>query len=189
MSIIFNVLVVGKKRKIIVPNLKEFVVQSDYNRETKRYAYMYPNMTRQKGTWFDLVDDNLPAADSSKFCQYDYEADPNEIEYPFWIENEKTRLDLQPLILYEEYLNEFKEILSFLLDQSPKNTIYFLPRMQGYYDEVILGTFKLDKFIRLIQEGKILTNVVYILTKYDAYDLEYPLRHNFREYYLDEEQE
>lgn len=181
-AVILNVLVVGKKRKIEVPFLKDFVIASEYDGNEKRYKYLYPNMSRQRGTFLSLIDEVEIFSESSKFCNWDDTVDPSEIDFPLGVENEKTREDLQPLIIYDQYKDEFKQILEYLLDQSPKDTIYFLPRKQGHYDEVICGTFKLDKFFRLLEQKKILTNVVYIITKYDVYDDEYPIGYNRADY-------
>lgn len=71
---------------------------------------------------------------------------------------------MTPLVIHKEYLEEFEEILEFLIKQSPTKTLMFLARYQGGDYEIIQGTLSLSNFIQHLKSKKILFNVCYIIT-------------------------
>ncbi|MFD2386395.1 hypothetical protein [Enterococcus rivorum] len=82
-----------------------------------------------------------------------------------WIKDEEELENFTPVIIKENYLNDFEQLLAEMLEVSPMNTIMILPRYQGGDTEIIQGTISLKEYIQLIKEEKIPFNVCTIVKK------------------------
>lgn len=168
-----EVLIVGKKKNIQLNSMKEFSFASEFRRQTQRHPDIYPTMTKRSGTWGLLYDSDSFFKDADKFVDINWGAKGESISYPFWLTDERTKYMVLPITIVPKYMSEFQQIILELLNESSKQTIMFLPRIQGTYEEIICGTLKPDKFFTLLKEGKILTNICYIISKFDVFDDEY----------------
>ena len=52
-----------------------------------------------------------------------------------------------------------------MLMQSPEKKIYILARYQSSEAEVVMGTYKVNTFLDLMQKKSVYANVCYILTQ------------------------
>ncbi len=85
---------------------------------------------------------------------------PNsEMPCPFW-ENayEQCILNIRP-----EYKQSFRNTLVHLQTFSPIKRIMFLPRLQGVENNCVCGVITLNDFFGLLENNKILFNIVYII--------------------------
>jgi len=72
---------------------------------------------------------------------------------------------LVPLVILNEYIKDFQEILQCLIDKSPIGKLMFLAQYQGDYEKVVCGTIPISEFFSLLAQKEILFNTYYILCK------------------------
>lgn len=97
-------------------------------------------MSQTKGIWYSLVKEDDGVQNAFLLCDSDFEIEREKLPIPFWIDNEDVIYHLTPLIINNEYMDEFEKIFKFLVEQSPSNTLMFLARYQGGDYEIIQGT-------------------------------------------------
>lgn len=120
----------------------------------------YPFAGKIKGTWFELKKyDSLPLFGSFDLCDFDFNIECK----PAWrLENEDT--DHYSLFFKSEKIFEdFKLIVKSIQNLSPQNMIVFLPRLQGSEMNDICGVIALEEFFGLLTQGKIYSNLCYII--------------------------
>ena len=149
-----------KKRIIVDPQVKS----GDYY--PKYYHSIWPLINNIQGIIYKVYTDG-------KFGEFECCNDMFNIFYNFADDN--TCIDIEsvvpinhydcvPMIIKEEYITEFKEILSTLLSSSPINMIAFLCSCQSDDKEVIQGTIDFDDFFDLMLSKKIRTNICYFIS-------------------------
>jgi len=158
-----NILCIGQRTpNIDIPNNKNIWIGNANNnnkKRKKRYFQIDPIMNYLDGIWYDLrcSEDEIAG---TMICDYAV----NSIgTYPYWITSAAIQNDLTILIINEEYLESFKEIMKFMIQKSPINMIMVSSRYQSNDQEVICGTITYDEFILLLEQRKILTNVCYAI--------------------------
>lgn len=165
MSFDLEILVKKQKKPSKLPFPSSIELRNEIeHEETKRYYKIWPNMTNEEGIWYSLVKEHNDLLNAFLICCPDYEIDEENIQYPYWIEDEEIKYYLTPLVINEEYKTEFKAIINFLLEQSPAKTIMLLAGYQGGEKEIICGTLSVDEFFILLENRKILFNVCYVIT-------------------------
>ncbi len=166
MSFELDVLVVNQNSPspIPFPTLIEVINEVD-DEMVLRLEKTWRFMSQTKGIWYSLVKSDNDIKNAYLLCSSDFEVDSEDLPTPFWIDDEDVIYNLTPLIIHGEFMDEFRRILKFLVEQSPSNTLLFLARYQGGDYEIIQGTLSLDKYIQLINDRKILFNVCYVITK------------------------
>lgn len=75
-----------------------------------------------------------------------------------WIE-QKVLGCVTPFEIDATYFDNFKAILIHLINESPPKTVCLLARYQSFDKEVVLGTFSVDEFLRMLSEKKIHANI------------------------------
>ena len=157
------------KEDIVIPDVKQIIVQTEYlpNNCSGRNTYEYPLMATQEGTWIHLLnpDPDRHYLGSFDLCSGNFEYPKEMIKYPYWVHDEDVkRYDLIPLIIYDEYIDEFTKIIRFLVEKSPIGKMFFLARLQAYNPEIVCGTIFIDDFFTMLLRNEILFNVCYILS-------------------------
>lgn len=97
---------------------------------------------------------------------FDYSQNPlsnNAIPYFFADEFDTFKDDLDSISLKLTYKESFSNLIKLLLSESPIKTIIYLCRGQSNEKEIILGKINIDKFLEMLSDGKIFTNVCYIV--------------------------
>lgn len=87
----------------------------------------------------------------------------NDIPYFLTDEPDIIKDDLDSISLNASYKESFSKVIRLLLSDSPIKTIMFLCRGQSHEKEIILGKININKFLEMLAEGKIYTNVCYIV--------------------------
>ena len=158
-----NILCVGQKTSTtnIPKNINIWInnTNTDYKKRKKHYYQIAPIMNYIDGIWYELLC-SKDEISGTNICSYT----ANNGTYPYWISSEEVKNDLRTLVIDEEYLDSFKEILRFLLEKSPINTIFLFCRFQSNEAEIMCGTLSLDDFIYLLSQDKILTNICYSIS-------------------------
>lgn len=120
----------------------------------------YPFAGKIKGTWFELKKyDSLPIIGSFDLCDFDF----NKEYRPIWrLEDEET--DHYSLFFKsEKFFEDFKLIAKSIQNLSPENMIVFLPRLQGSEMNDVCGVITFERFIELLTQRKIYSNLCYIV--------------------------
>ena len=151
-------------------------VSGQYNIKSRRFGNIYldvnPNnrnayidtfsyMTAQDGTWCNIVE-KVRFFSAMNICDIICHKTKDQVGFPFWVNKD---VDMYAMQIVPEHQSTVLSILEYLLNLSPKKQILFLPRLQGYEDNNICGVIKFASFKQLLNEGKILFNICYILEK------------------------
>ena len=118
-------------------------------------------ITSQKGKGYYLLSEKDEYA-GSLLCDnisFDIQIDLPDV-------SEEDRECLTPYRVYPQYIEDFKKVINYMLDCSPSKLVYVLARYQSCEKEVVLGTYSLDTFISLMENGKIYSNICYIISRH-----------------------
>lgn len=163
MSYDLKILVV-KQKKLYHTNFKSTItVKNEIEDGFSRYIKIWPFMTKTEGVWYSLVKEDNGLFDAYAICDSDFEKDIKDISMPYWIDDEDIQYHLTPLIIREKFRTDFEKIVRDLIKTSPERTIMILARYQSHDKEVICGTMSFSEYLKLLDEGKILFNVCYII--------------------------
>ena len=125
------------------------------------YKDTFPYMTEKKGAWCTLFEIDKEHRIFSAMNIADINLIPeSEIKYPFW--TDKTS-GMYVLKIVDEYYHSFKKVLKKLQELSPKKRIMFLPRLEGGEYNNVCGVITLNDFFELLDNKRILFNIVYII--------------------------
>lgn len=164
MSYDLNILAINQKNPTKLPFKSKIEVQNEFdNYGVKRYHSIWSYMTQMSGVWYSLVREEDGVCNAYKICDSDYEIEESKIDMPYWIYDEDIKYNLTPLIIREDYENDFKKIIKYLIKESPIKTIMLLARYQSTEHEIVCGVLTLDEFNELLNKRKILFNVCYII--------------------------
>ncbi|MEA4833305.1 hypothetical protein SDC9_106483 [bioreactor metagenome] len=157
-----NILFVGQRDPTVnIPgNRNIWIVNTNenYKKKKKYYYKIAPTMNYLDGIWYSLLcsEDELGG---TVICDY---ADNTGI-YPYWVSAKEIQDDLHELIIQDDYLESFLEIIKYLLKCSPIQRIALLCRYQSHDEVVICGALSLSNFISLLSQKKIMTNTCYFI--------------------------
>lgn len=126
----------------------------------QRYCDIWKFMTTTIGGWYNLLADENEIA-GTKICEYQGEKCKLNLD---WVE-QKISDDITPYKIASDYQESFSAILHYLIDKSPIKTVYVLARCQSHDKEIILGAFTPCEFLELMNQGKIHSNICYIISK------------------------
>ena len=129
----------------------------EYN---QRYWQYWKFITLTKGVWYNLLTDANEFA-GTKICKHlGWE---NNIKLEWFDDNAHD--GVSPYEIEPEYLDSFKAILNHLIEKSPIKTVYVLACYQREVEkEIILGTFSVEEFFKLMSEKKVHANICYIIS-------------------------
>lgn len=150
---------VGQKvhTKIIPNNFNIYITTEE------RYFNYWKFMTAEKGCWYNLYAYENEVA-GTDICQ-DIVNEPL-MQIPGLTVSDNIRFEcLTPYVINEKYQDSFAAILTYLLKQSPQKKIYVLARYQSSETEIVMGTYKVNTFLDLMQKKSVYANVCYILTQ------------------------
>lgn len=164
MSYDLKVLVVQSKDVYHIDFKSSIKLMNEIEDEYYRYKYIWPYVTNTTGIWYSLVQEYEGLYDAYDICESDFKIDKNDIDMPYWVEDEEVRYDLTPLIIKNEFRNDFEKIISSLIKTSPIKTVMLLSSYQGQDKEIICGVLSLKEYLSLLNRRKILFNVCYIVT-------------------------
>jgi len=118
-------------------------------------------MAEAYGTWCSLFEKNLENRCLSAFYIVEIgEIMPEaEIPNPFWEDSYEQFV----LNIRSKYKQSFRNTLVHLQPFSPIKRIMFLSRLQGIENNCVCGVITLNKFFDLLENNKILFNIVYII--------------------------
>lgn len=129
---------------------------------SRRQAYVdtFRYMAEQDGTWCSIIEKGERFFSAMNLCDISGVKHKLQGGFPFWIEDIEQLYVIQIL---PEYKDTIINVLKYLLSVSPQNKIIFLPRLQGGENNNVCGVIKISDFAKLLDEGKILFNICYIL--------------------------
>ena len=168
MSYSIFILVLHTDEDIVIPSSTKIYVETmHFPHNYDRTSGDFPYMTMHKGTLVSLLNPNPDRRFLGAFdiCTADFEHPEEHIKYPSWMQREETRNGLVPLVILNEYIKDFQEILQCLIDKSPIGKLMFLAQYQGDYEKVVCGTIPISEFFSLLAQKEILFNTYYILCK------------------------
>lgn len=163
MSYDLNILVLEQERPSKFHFITRINIKNEYQ-EKLRYCHKWKYVTGMKGIWYSMgiYDAEFDMFTNYPLCYSDFKIkDPARM--PYWIKDEDIQYSLTPLIIHDEYKEEFKKILEYLLSQSPINKIIFSGAYQGGEKEIICGLLSYSEFITMLENQEILFNVSYII--------------------------
>ena len=144
-----------------------------YIETEKRYCDIWKFITKQKGTWLSLYKSKdefagtglcLNLEDDIRFAvrNESYAAGGKEFHKLvfFGADNDS----LTPYRIDPDYIDDFKTVVDFLLNESPCSLVYVLASYQCEDKEHVSGTYTLKTFLSMMEENKIKSNVCYIIT-------------------------
>jgi hypothetical protein len=158
MSYDINVLVVQQEKRSTLPFTSKIMID-DYSPRYDGWRFIY----EIKGIWYYLGMEGEVGFNASYICDSNFDIDEEQLPLPHWIQDEDITYHLTPLVIKEQYVENFKNILNFLIQQSPIKMILFLARYQGGESEIVQGIISLDDFFKLLNSEKVLFNTSYIL--------------------------
>lgn len=166
MAFELEILVINQTKPSRIPFRSFIEVLNEIDDEgVSRYKDIWKLMSQTKGIWYSLVIEEDDVKSAYPICTSDFEIEPEKLPIPYWIDDEDVIYHLTPLVIFNEYLKDFEAIVTFLIKQSPMNTLMSLARYQAGDDEIIQGTISLGKFMDDLKNKRILFNVCYIITK------------------------
>ena len=161
MSYDLEILVEGRKhlKNEIVGNIRIEVNSRCGGRN--RYTDTFLYMAEKRGAWCSLFETDREQRFMSAFNIADIKTTPQEdISYPFW---EDRHSGMCVLTIREDYKDSFRDVMRHLQNYSPKNRIFFLPRLQGGEYDNVCGVITMERFFELLDSGRILFNIAYII--------------------------
>lgn len=163
MSYDLKILVLKQKRLYHTDFNSTITVKNEIEDNFSRYNNIWSFMTNSEGVWYSLVREHDGLFDAYPICDSDFEKDEEDIDMPYWIDDEDIKYDLTPLIIRKNYLDDFEKIVRNLIDMSSTKTIMILTSYQSHNKETICGTISFSKYLKLLHKGKILFNVCYVI--------------------------
>ena len=161
MSYDLNILVESRNKikNQVIGNIR-IEVNSQFSGRN-RYYDTFAYMTERRGSWCGLLETDISKRCFSAYSIATIKSVPeSEKEYPFWTDK---RGGMYVLNIRPDYISSFKEVMHHLQLCSPKRRIMFLPRLQGDEYNNVCGVISLQKFFELLENDKILFNIVYII--------------------------
>lgn len=130
---------------------------------TKRYWKIWPFFSNTNGILYCLAAEyEEEIYFSFLICDGDFEAKVPQRLFPSWISKEEKE-NLTPLIIYDEYYDEFVKVIHFLIETAPQKRIMFHTRYECENAEIILGVIKEREFFAMLDKREILFNICYIV--------------------------
>jgi hypothetical protein len=163
MSYALQVLSINSTKVYRLDFYSKIILENEVNDGPLRYYNMWPFMTSTQGIWYSMVTEHDGLCVALEICDSDFKIDKLHVELPYWVKEEKAQYELTPLIINKEFRFEFETILSRLVNTSPIRTIMLLARYQGLDKETVCGVLTLSEYFRLLDEGKILFNICYLI--------------------------
>ena len=123
----------------------------------------YPYAGKIKGTWFELEKKGaLEILGSFDLCDFNF----SDQEYKLFWRLTKKETDHYSLSFKSDVIWEnFKNIIRDIQDLSPYKMVVFLPRLEGSEMNDICGVITLREFFGLIKQGRVYSNLCYIIQK------------------------
>lgn len=167
MSYEINVLVINQETPVHVSFSTPIILLNEIEQSEffGRYFKIWPFFSCTKGVLYTLVqevDDDFYS--SFPLCDSDFETSTVDFETPEWI-TEEARSCLTPLIIHDHVYEDFKRIISYLIETSPNGLIMFHTRYEWGDTEIISGTLSVDQFFELLEKRRILFNTCYIISQ------------------------
>lgn len=157
-------LLVTKQERLYHTDFQSSIqLKNEIEDEFCRYKEIWPFMTGTDGVWYSMVKESNGLLDAYTICDSDFEKDERDIDMPYWIEDEDVKYDLTPLIIRQEYREDFEKIVRNLINTSKTKTIMILASYQSNNKEIVCGTISFTEYLKLLDEGKILFNICYII--------------------------
>ncbi|WP_291572905.1 hypothetical protein [Clostridium sp. UBA4548] len=138
-------------------------LKNEIEDEFYRYRELWPFMMGTDGALYSMVKESNGLFNAYTICDSDFEKDERDIEMPYWIKDEDVKYDLTPLIIRREYREDFEKIVRNLINTSQTKTIMILANYQSNNKEIVCGTVSFTEYLKLLDEGKILFNICYII--------------------------
>lgn len=161
MSYNLDILVEGgiKISPMVIENIRIEVNPRNYGRGDYKNTFSY--MAEKRGAWCCLFEPDKEKHIFSAMNIADIDLIPkDERKYPFWTDRTSGMYVLK---IRDEYYHSFEAVMKKLQSLSPKKRIMFLPRLQGGEYNNVCGVITLEHFFELLDNKKILFNIVYII--------------------------
>lgn len=124
-----------------------------------RLKKTWPIMSSMPGIWYNILKkDEVYFENTSLIFETDFENLITQSTY-YWINEERRKEFFTPFIIRDNYFDEVKQILNFLISQSPIKTIMILPLSEKGKIETIQGPIPFTHYFELIKQRKIPFNV------------------------------
>jgi hypothetical protein len=164
MSFDLEILVVKQKEVYNLDFQSKIIIRNEKEHGPLRYMDIWKFASNSEGIWYSLGQDGEIGFCAYYICSGDFDKDVQEINIPYWINDDDVKDNLTPLIIKHEVRVDFERILKGLMESSPVKTIMVISRYQSEHKEIICGTLSLIEYLSLLDEGKILFNVCYIIS-------------------------
>lgn len=131
-----------------------------YIEKEQRYCDIWKFITQQKGAWYSLLADENEIA-GTDICEHLGYSD--SVIFPE-IDSEINEC-ISPYKIRQEYKDDVKKIMEYLIECSPMKTIYVLARYQSSEKEIVRGTYSIEKFFSMMDSETVYANVCYIVSE------------------------
>lgn len=126
----------------------------------------YKFINKIQGTSY-IVQPNVEAENYYDVLNRDFDACiecDNDLLCPFWVNDQSKDESLFPLCVDESIFNDYCRIIYHCIKYSVNNTILFLPKFSETCEEIVAGVISYKKFLKLLNEKKVLCGICYIIT-------------------------
>ena len=170
MSFEINIVSVGQESSIEYEGksglcLFNEIVEKDYNKDyIGRYHTIWPVFSYISGILYSLMTYEDSGPWGFPICTSDFKV-PHSVGIAFPFLPVEVAENLTGLIIKEKFIPDIFEVVSLLIEDSPKKTILFQTRYQDGDFEVMLGTFRKSDFLKKLQAEQLLFNVCYLVTE------------------------
>lgn len=166
MSYEINVIAINQKEPIKVNFNSKIIVQNEKDDYMAgRYAEIWPFFSNTPGIHYSLFVEMWEDYYSAfPICDSDFETEVEEYYLPKCL-LEDNKDDLTPFLVRESYVQDFKKIIQYLLENSPQKRILFQTRYQGEDKEIIVGVIKWKVFLEMLERKEVFFNVCYIVER------------------------
>ena len=176
MSIELKMVIPAQKEPISYPLTSGIVLKNEINDPglAGRYKTIWPLLMSVQGIQYAFgVED--PFFSAFSLCSPDYTQQLRHVEKSPWIPDAKWEY-LIPLVVDASFIQDFRKIVTWYLETSPKKVVLLYSRFQGGDEDTIVGPIVISDYFECLSVGKIMCNTCYIVV-----DDQYPYR--CREYF------
>jgi len=159
-----EVLVVNQKEYIENPTESKLILEWEGGRlGNLRLNQTWPVLSSISGVWHNIIKKGEVYFDNTALIfETDFDLLLNGNMY-YWIKDEERKEFFTPFIIKKEFLDDVRQMLKHLIEQSPIKTLMILPLYEKGAIEIIQGPINFDEYFKLIEKKKIPFNVCTII--------------------------
>ncbi|MDO5539021.1 MAG: hypothetical protein Q4F83_02950 [Eubacteriales bacterium] len=171
-----EILVIGQKEHSEIPFKSPLKIEwENGGLGDIRLRKICPIMSSMNGIWYNvLIRDEVYFYNTSLLIETDFDETEIDVGKDYCMEEDVG--GHTQFIITEKYFEELKQLIGYLMNQSPIKTIMILPLYEKMNREVIRGTVSFTRYFEMVKERKIPFNVCTIVQGDNYYQEKQPKR-------------